>query len=84
MNQHKMLDNNFVLLRESTDLFSPLAMIHYHFYSDVKEVAEYLEEHANDIQVVVGNQYLPFGKAQSPGLNDYADGVNVMSWLQNI
>ena len=84
MNKHALLDNNFVLLRESTELFSPLAMLHYHFYASDAELKPYLEEHAESIQVVVGENYYPFGKAQSPGLSDYADGVDVMRWLETI
>ena len=82
MNQHKLLDNNFVLLRESEELFSPLSMIHYHFYDDVSEVETYLKEHQEKIQVVVGDNFLPFGQAQCPKLDDYADGVDVMRFLE--
>lgn len=82
MNQHKLLDNNFVLLRESEELFSPLSMIHYHQYKNLSEVKDYLDNHKEQIQVVVGDEYLPFGQAQRPNLNDYADGVDVMKFLE--
>lgn len=84
LNQHPLLDNNFVLLRESADLFSPLAMIHYQYYKEKSDVDSFLADHEGEIQVVVGHDYTPFGKAQSPQLDDYADGVDVMDWLQNI
>jgi hypothetical protein len=84
MNQHKLLDNNFVLLLESDLLFSPLAMLHYHYYSNEKDVENYISDNKDQIQVVVGHNYTPFGKAQSPSLMDYADGVDVMSWLNNL
>ena len=81
LNQHELLDNNFVLLRESDDLFSPLSMIHYHFYSSQNEIDDYLKEYDEKIQVVVGEGYTPFGGAQCPMLDDYADGVDVMRFL---
>ena len=84
MNQHQLLDNNFVLLRESEELFSPLAMLHYHFYSSQEEVDAYLAQHKDDIQAVVGKGHLNFGQAQAPALNDYADGVDTMEWLTNL
>lgn len=84
MNQIPLLDNNFVLLRESTDLFSPLAMLHYERYSDVKDVSDRLEREKENIQVIVGKQYEAFGAAQCPSLSDYADGVDVMLWLQSV
>lgn len=84
MNKAELLDNNFVLLRESDDLFSPLSMIHYQRYSDSKEAQAYLEAHNDDLQVVVGNSFVPFGKAQAPALDDYADGVDTMAWLAEL
>ncbi len=84
MNLHDLLDNNFVLLRESEELFSPLSMIHYHYYSSVKEIEDYIQTHKEDIQVVVGEEYVSFGDAQRPSLEDYADGVNVLDWLSNL
>lgn len=84
LNQHELLDNGFVLLRESEQLFSPLSMLNYHYYSDKKEVSAYLHEHEADIQVIVGHGYLPFGSAQCPGLTDYADNIDTMSWLASI
>lgn len=81
MNKAELLDNNFVLLRASEDLFSPLSMLHYQRYSDISEVETYLEKHREDLQVIIGNRFTPFGKAQAPALNDYADGVDTMAWL---
>ena len=81
LNKNELLDNNFVLLRESDELFSPLSMIHYHFYSSQDEVSDYLTKHEEKIQVVVGEDYVPFGGAQCPMLDDYADGVDVMQFL---
>jgi hypothetical protein len=84
MNQEKLLDNNFVLLKETKLLSSPLGMLYYHFYDDVDEVNSYCEEHKDSIQCRVGAGGLPFGTAQSPKLNDYADNVNTMQWLNSL
>jgi len=84
MNLEPLLENNFVLLRETDLLFSPLAMVHYHFYENEQEVSDYIEKHRDQIQVVVGEKYTPFGVAQCPKLNDYADGVDTMKWLSKL
>lgn len=84
MNQLPLLDNNFVLLRESEDLHSPLAMIHYHFYKNNEDIRNYLKQHEESIQVVVGKGKTPFGTAQSPTLTDYADGIDTLKWLENL
>jgi len=81
MNLEQILDNGFVLLKESEELFSPLAMLFYHRYESFSEVEHYLKDHSEDIQAVVGHGFLPFGKAQCPGLEDFADGVDTMKWL---
>lgn len=83
MNQVPILDNNFVLLKESKDLHSPLSVLHYQRYKDENEVKNYLEENQQQIQCVVGHKYLPFGSAQCPALTDYADGIDTMQFLGN-
>lgn len=84
MNRHVILDNNFALLRETEELFSPLSMIHYQFYKDQAEVDAYIKNNEDKIQVVVGRNYLDYGSAQCPTLTDYADGVDVMAWLNQL
>lgn len=84
MNKHSLFDNNFVLLRESEELFSPLAMIHYQYYKSKSDVDAFIDTHKDEIQAVVGNDYIDFGSAQCPMLDDYADGVDVMRWLEEI
>ena len=83
MNQVPILDNNFVLLKESKDLHSPLSVLHYQRYKEQNEVVTYLEQNHHQIQCIVGHNYLPFGSAQCPTLTDYADGIDTMQFLGN-
>jgi hypothetical protein len=84
LNQENVLDNNFVLLKESSLLFSPIAMIHFHRYSTIEEVETILELNKENIQVVIGTNYVPFGNSQKPVLSDFADGINTMQWLEKL
>lgn len=84
LNLESFLDNNFLLLKESDNLFSPLAMLFYHCYSTNQELESYIQLHQDSIQCVVGHNYLPFGTAQCPSLSDYADNVDTMVWLNNL
>ncbi len=84
LNQEALLDNNFVLLKESDQLFSPLSVIHYHYYNDFSEVDQFLEKHRPEIQVVVGKSFIPFGQTQRPSLDDYADGIDTMKFLNEL
>ncbi|MFN5418532.1 MAG: acyl-CoA reductase [Flavobacteriia bacterium] len=84
MNLQEILDNHFVLLRESDELFSPLAMLFYQRYEDISEVENFIQANEENIQCIVGQNFIPFGEAQAPKLNDYADGVDTMKWLNSI
>ncbi len=78
------LDNNFLMIREHESLFSPLATIHYSFYENKDDITNYILDNSQKIQCVVGQDYIPFGEAQCPTLNDYADGVNTLDFLQSL
>ncbi len=82
MNLDKHLDNGFVILKETEDVYAPVGMVGYHFYDTNEEVAEYLRQHETQIQVVTGiSNGVLFGQAQRPGLSDYADYTDTMEWL---
>ena len=40
-----------------------------------------IENRMEKIQCIVGNRNIPFGKAQSPHLWDYADGIDTLDFL---
>jgi hypothetical protein len=82
MNLDKHLDNGFVILKETTDVYAPVGMLGYHFYQSRSEVDAYLHTHQTKIQAVVGQDapVLP-GKAQQPRLWDYADFTDTVDWL---
>jgi len=84
MNKHNLLDNNFILLKETQDLHSPLAMVYHHTYSSQRDIDNYLNKHEAEIQAVIGHGYLPFGSAQSPAWEDYADGIDTLAWLTEL
>jgi hypothetical protein len=84
MNLETIFDNNFLLLKKSEVLHAPIAMLHYHEYEAIDEVLSYLERNKQEIQCVVGDQFIPFGAAQKPSLLDYADNVDTMQWLRSL
>lgn len=86
MNSTKHLSNDFVMLKESEDIASPVSTLHYQYYKNPEEVALDIRVKRNQIQCVVGKpeigEYaIPFGQAQQPELWDYADDVNTIEWL---
>jgi Acyl-CoA reductase (LuxC) len=84
MNLEQILDNGFVILKESKDLHSPLAVVHYVRYKDRSEVDKFIEEKEDQIQLIVGKGYEKFGNAQCPKIDDYADGVDTLKFLTSL
>jgi hypothetical protein len=80
MNNKYYMSNESIILSEDENVFSPVSVLNYSFYENEKFVPEQLENNAS-IQCIVGNKYIPFGKSQSPGLFDYADGIDTMQFL---
>lgn len=80
LNNQFYMTNGSVLLAENQSLFSPISQLHYEFYDDKNSVFSELYGN-NSVQCVVGHGQMPFGQAQSPGWEAYADGVNTMAFL---
>lgn len=81
-----LFDNNFLLLKESDQYASPIGVMFYEFYDDIQQLNERLQQDAEQIQCIVAAETaiknaIPFGQAQCPALNDYADGVDTMKFL---
>lgn len=83
-------NNGCLLLREEPSLQSRIASVHYEYYGDLDELDELLARRRDEIQCVVGKVQvrgfspLPFGQTQAPELSDYADGVDVMTFLTRL
>ena len=76
------LENGFLLMKEDAALASPVATLFYQRYDAPREAEEHLTAHAPRIQCVVRSEGgVPFGRAQHPGLADYADGVDTLRFL---
>lgn len=87
LNQDKFWDNNFVMLKEDDKLFSPLSVINFSRYESLDDVKTFIAENEENIQCVVAKKELelnaiPFGEAQNPGLDTYADNVDTMKFLE--
>ncbi len=88
MNQEEFLDNNFLLIKESTEMVSPIGVLYYSRYSNTDQVLDLLNENSAKIQcIAVSNpkgKEVRFGQAQKPNVWDYADGIDTLSFLENI
>lgn len=84
MGQHEIIENGFLLMKQETALKSPVSVLNYEFYDDLGLVHRHIADCQEQLQCVTGKEFVPFGKAQSPNLDDYADGVDTMAFLQSL
>ncbi len=85
-------DAGCCLLLESSSIASPVSVVHYSFYKELTEAEGFIRDHRHQLQCVVagksfqteGFDTIPFGKTQQPGLCDYADGTDTMTFLLNL
>lgn len=81
LEQHKFLDNNFLMIKESEGLHSPVGTLYYSYYKSKNGVEEYLKSHEAEIQCIIGEGRIPFGYSQRPVITDFADNVNTLDFL---
>jgi len=89
LNRDLFWDNNFVMLKEDDQIFSPLSVINFSRYSSLEEVNSFIAENEEHIQCIVAKDELgldsvALGEAQNPGLDTYADNVDTMKFLSVI
>ena len=88
MSNFKLLDNEFLTLKEDEGYASPISSVFYEYYNSVDDVIQRLETDAEKIQCITSNNLtknsIPFGKTQKPELWDYADNVDTLDFLLKI
>ena len=76
-----------LMVFEDDAIISRIATLHFSRYVDVASLEEELRARREELQLVVARPGLlslntfAFGRAQAPGLGDYADGVDTLSFL---
>lgn len=80
------LDNGYLMVKEDAQLFSPVGVLYYETYKDLKDVTQQIFLSRDKIQCIVTNEKsivdsVPFGKAQKPALIDYADGADTLKFI---
>ncbi len=78
------MNNDTTIFTPNESPFSPVSQIHYVTYGQGTALKELIESKKELIQCIVGHEYTPFGKAQSPGLNEYPDGVDTMAFIASL
>ena len=88
MSNFKLLDNEFLTIKEDASYASPIASVFYEFYDNLDEICAKVSNDADKIQCIVSNNLVDnsigFGQSQNPQLWDYADDVDTMEFLLKI
>ena len=89
MNQVSLLDNEVLLLKEDSAIASPVGVVFYERYSEIRWVEDQIISRKEEIQCVVSvhrglQGALPPGSSQEPMPWDYADGVDTMRFLNEL
>ncbi|MCE5346099.1 MAG: acyl-CoA reductase [Bacteroidales bacterium] len=81
VNKEKFYDTGFLLFKEENKISSPVSVLYYEYYESKSALKQETELLKNEIQCIVGRNYIPFGMAQYPHLWDYADGIDTIEFL---
>ena len=88
MSNFKLLDNEFLTLKEDASYASPISSVFYEYYDDIVDLQKRLTTEAEQIQCIVSNNLIensvPFGQTQQPKLWDYADNVDTIAFLSEL
>jgi hypothetical protein len=88
MSNFKLLDNEFLTLKEDTSYSSPISSVFYEYYDDLELLKQYLKNDSEKIQCIVSNDLIEnsiaFGETQKPNLWDYADNVDTLQFLMKL
>jgi len=89
VNQTHFYDTGYLMLTENQNLVSPISVIYYESYKDQNDLNSKLKSHEQKIQCIVSakgwyKKSIPFGDAQFPEVNDYADGIDTLSFLSSL
>lgn len=84
------LDNNFLMIKESTGLHAPTSVLFHESYTNQKELVDKIGPIRQNLQCIVTNfeiegvKTIAFGKTQEPTVFDFADDVNTLDFLKTI
>ena len=83
LNNKFYMTNGSVILFENEPLFSPISQLNCEYYSHKKAVLEKLAN-SEELQCIVGHDHTPFGQAQCPPINEFADKMNTLQFLSSL
>tara|TARA_B100000959_G_scaffold162649_1_gene170382 strand:+ start:1986 stop:2819 length:834 start_codon:yes stop_codon:yes gene_type:complete len=85
IDKNSILDNGFLILKESRKNHSPISVLLYEYYKNIQDLRKKIELIEKDLQCIVSNNFckneVEFGETQNPKLSDYADNIDTIEFL---
>lgn len=91
MNNIPFIEASPILLRENNELYSPISVVNYSYYNDIRAIENIIHSEQNNLQCIATSESLSpisdcvccclFGQTQRPKFTDYADNINTLQWL---
>ncbi|MCX7863297.1 MAG: hypothetical protein N2449_09925 [Bacteroidales bacterium] len=89
LNKEPFIDGGFFMLKENSEISSPIGVIFYEYYSELRILVPKIESWLPQIQCIVSKENkhiksIPFGTTQMPYLWNYADDIDVINFLTQL
>ncbi|WP_185863143.1 acyl-CoA reductase [Blattabacterium cuenoti] len=87
MNKISFQKNHFLIFKEENNFYNPISVVYYEFYNDLNQLKKTILnlKNKNNLQCIVSKNFLEkeilFGKTQYPKLEDYADEIDTIQFL---
>ena len=86
MDSIPFLDQGMMVVKEHESLSSPIAVLHYEYYSDTQTCNDKIKQSGDILQCAVCNCiddpfYHRLGQAQNPRIDDYANHIDTIRFL---
>ncbi|MFZ9660907.1 MAG: acyl-CoA reductase [Chitinophagaceae bacterium] len=79
LNKKMYHTNGSIMLSPDNSPFSGIASLNYAYYQSKEEVIHAINR--DEIQLIAGHGFIPFGQAQCPTFTDFADGIDTLKFL---
>ncbi|MDQ3142895.1 MAG: acyl-CoA reductase [Bacteroidota bacterium] len=90
MSPFTFLQSETILLVQRNEIHSPLATLNFEYYTELDNLISDLHNIREKVQSVTSMHYLAtlkciaLGQTQYPGLNDYADNIDTLEFLNQL
>ena len=89
MNKIEHVNFGHLLLTEKKDLNSPIGVLHFEYYDDIKAVENELMQNAENIQCIVAKSKFSencfnFGETQKPNIYNFADNIDTIKFITGL